>query len=850
MITIEILTISKKEYNFNEGMINMVTGNTIMDGLGCSKAELDRWLDVDKYVKNPHYKSASPMKLYNPENMALSDEIIQDWRNYDLKNGITKRISKPKKRSPHLIEIGKIASQGIQDIWYATIKITFKDTSLEGDIFVKTARNEKSARKKITDCINVSYSKFVNKRGISDKNIIAGLKRALKKLCFYKDFLKCMINGPQDYKTLNENDVKTMTLKLFEDYKNKRYETDQEIEQRKEQEFSLIKESIENTPEYVDYPSLFPLARDMKRHFIFHAGPTNSGKTHGALKELMSSDTGIYLAPLRLMAMEAYDKMCQNGIITNMFTGEERFVNDNAKHISCTIEMMETSVPMDIAIIDEVQLITDEDRGWAWTKAIVGCPAKKIIMTGSPEVGDYLKELIESLGDTYEEIHFQRLNALTIMEEVVTIKDLQHGDAIIAFSRRRVLELNQMLNFAGYNVACIYGSLSPEVRRKESERFFNGEAEILIATDAIGMGLNLPIKRVLFSSIQKYDGHSFRTLHGKEIRQIAGRAGRFNIDPEKNISGKAGVFFDCYDKYSATNNDLSIIDCELKYDLFSNKSKIHGYPVIPTCNMIRIISEKYNNTLTEVLEISEKLLQKNEKSIFYYNFSENNRKMAEIIQENSKRKVWEQYDYMGCPVRLSDVYCHLYFSFYLKKHKNEQSIVGIDLTLETNNLNNAESISTIASMYMWLSERYKTSFSEHDNALNVKIKADKVIEYYINKQYKNIRLKNKKQKIEEEQKTIMKQNICKTLIEEYRSGAVSDTTVENYIKTIYSFQDNYDFSNLTSYIVFGLKNGHLDIKSIPMEHNKKNKRLHKRIRHIIICLNEYGIEFSNQEKFV
>lgn len=277
-----------------------------------------------------------------------------------------------------------------------------------------------------------------------------------------------------------------------------------------------------------DYASLFPAARAMKRKMIAFLGPTNSGKTHEAMELLAAAPSGTYLAPLRLMAMEGADRLNGRGLPCDMVTGEEAILVEGARHCASTIEMLDASKEIDVAVIDEVQLLMDPDRGWAWTQAVVGAPAKILALTGSCDALPLVERLAAMCGDELEVRTFERMTPLAA-GGTVTLSGIQDGDAVVAFSRSEVMRLRTWLSDAGRKVASIYGALGPEVRRSESERFRSGEASVLVATDAIGMGLNLPIRRVVFSALSKFDGYDTRPLTGSEIRQIGGRAGRFGL---------------------------------------------------------------------------------------------------------------------------------------------------------------------------------------------------------------------------------------------------------------------------------------------------------------------------------
>jgi len=284
-----------------------------------------------------------------------------------------------------------------------------------------------------------------------------------------------------------------------------------------------------------DFKNLFPLARELRRKLILHIGPTNSGKTYTAMQALKKADTGYYLAPLRLLALEGYEGIKAEGIDASLITGEEQIVHEEATHISSTIEMLSFEVDVDVCVIDEVQMIDDRDRGWAWANAIIGAPAKTVIMTGSPNSKDAIIALAEYLGEPLEIVEFERKNPLELMHSATNINDIEPNTAVIAFSRKDVLRIKQQLS-KQYKVSVVYGNLSPEVRREEARRFREGETEVLVATDAIAMGLNMPIKTILFFKSEKFDGENNRVLTPSEIHQIAGRAGRFGMH-EKGYVG-------------------------------------------------------------------------------------------------------------------------------------------------------------------------------------------------------------------------------------------------------------------------------------------------------------------------
>jgi ATP-dependent RNA helicase SUPV3L1/SUV3 len=286
------------------------------------------------------------------------------------------------------------------------------------------------------------------------------------------------------------------------------------------------------------------------RTFEYYAGPTNSGKTHAALEHLRVAESGVYLAPLRLLALEIHERLNELGVPASLVTGEERVLSAAARHVSATVEMVDLTRAVDVAVIDEAQMLDDPSRGWAWTLAIAGVRAKHVILCGSEDGLITAQRLAERLGVTLAVRRFERKNPLVVVD-AVALTGLRRGDAIVAFSRNAVVEMQGRVARTGFASAAIYGSLSPAVRRREAERFRSGAADVLIATDAIGLGLNLPIRRLIFASVEKFDGIASRLLTPPEIRQIAGRAGRYGIHDEGAVTA-----FDARDvRYLRANLD-------------------------------------------------------------------------------------------------------------------------------------------------------------------------------------------------------------------------------------------------------------------------------------------------------
>lgn len=270
-------------------------------------------------------------------------------------------------------------------------------------------------------------------------------------------------------------------------------------------------------------------ARKLQRIFILHVGPTNSGKTYDAIEDLKIHTPGVYLGPLRLLALEMFDKLNAAGIPCSMLTGEESIPVEGAELTSSTIELCNFNVHYKTAVIDEAQLIADRDRGAAWLKAVCLVDAEVVHICMAPEALPFIERLITSFGDPYNVVQHRRLAPLRYAGQCRGYRDFKADDAIICFSRKSVLSTAAVLEKEGFHASVIYGALPPEARRNEVRKYLSGENNIVVATDAIGLGISLPIRRIIFAETQKFDGKEFRPLTTAEINQIGGRAGRYGL---------------------------------------------------------------------------------------------------------------------------------------------------------------------------------------------------------------------------------------------------------------------------------------------------------------------------------
>lgn len=322
-----------------------------------------------------------------------------------------------------------------------------------------------------------------------------------------EDIVDSVLTTPQTPEEINE---------AWEQFEQKRREEKERAKREKAERKNRIA--------YI-FGEEYEPAQKVNTRYILHFGDTNTGKTYTALERLKACPSGLYLAPLRLLALEVYEKLNKDGIPCDLKTGEEEKRTEGAAHASSTVEMFQENRHYDIVVIDEAQMIADKERGFSWFRSITKANAREVHIIGSPNVKELILGLLGEEADV-EVREYKRELPLLVRKKSFRLKDVQKGDALVAFSRKRVLEIAGNLEGDGHKVSVIYGNMPPESRQRQMENFNAGATHILVATDAIGMGLNLPIKRIILMSSQKFDGKRRRELTTQEVKQIAGRAGR------------------------------------------------------------------------------------------------------------------------------------------------------------------------------------------------------------------------------------------------------------------------------------------------------------------------------------
>jgi len=264
-------------------------------------------------------------------------------------------------------------------------------------------------------------------------------------------------------------------------------------------------------------------------------GPTNTGKTFQAIETMLSFDSGMIGFPLRLLAREVYDKIIKkiNPKKVALITGEEKIIPANATYYLCTVESMPIDKNLDFVGVDEIQMCADHERGHIFTDRLLNLRGEKLTMLMGSNT---IKNIISKLDEDTEFINKERYSKLSYVGHK-KISRIDRKTAIIAFSAEEVYAIAELVRRQKGGAAIVMGSLSPKTRNAQVELYQSGDVDFLVATDAIGMGLNMDLENVYFSNLKKFDGKKSRRLNLAEIGQIAGRAGRYLKNGNFGITG-------------------------------------------------------------------------------------------------------------------------------------------------------------------------------------------------------------------------------------------------------------------------------------------------------------------------
>jgi hypothetical protein len=482
-----------------------------------------------------------------------------------------------------------------------------------------------------------------------------------------------------------------------------------------------FRELVAKAGGFDDYPALFPLARGMRRRLVFLSGPTNSGKTHEALRMVSEAPTGEVLSPLRLLALEHYQTLRDMDVECGLVTGEERILVDDPTHVARTIETADFYRRVDVAVVDEVQMLDDADRGWAWTAAVIGIPASVIVMTGASEALPMVQKIAEMTGDDLEVRHFERKTPLIAMGQEVDLMDVRPGDAVILFSRRDVHECRKILTEIGaVTTAVLYGALGPEVRKAEAARFVDGRADVLIATDAIGMGLNLGgIERVLFATTAKFDGTVRRPLNTMEIRQIGGRAGRFGRS-EKGMVGTV--------RFPGMKADLRLVQERLNAE---HKIKRSRMLVRPTFEVVAVAAAHVGtDSLANVLEYLAKNLAQGDDRLQVADMSEMIT-LAKLVDRLSL-PLEDKFVFACAPVdSRSDIVRPAFERFARARALGLEAPCPLFLSPARQALTVNEQNAKVVTLYLWLAYKFPETFVDLKGATESRQEIQAVIEAHL-----------------------------------------------------------------------------------------------------------------------
>ncbi|XP_068443110.1 ATP-dependent RNA helicase SUPV3L1, mitochondrial [Clinocottus analis] len=460
----------------------------------------------------------------------------------------------------------------------------------------------------------------------------------------------------------------------------------------------------------------YPDARAIQRKVIFHAGPTNSGKTYHAIQRYLAAKSGVYCGPLKLLAHEIFEKSNNAGVPCDLVTGEERTFMDSdgraSSHVACTIEMCSVTTPYEVAVIDEIQMIRDPSRGWAWTRALLGLCAQEIHVCGEPAAIDFIRELMYTTGEEMEVNNYKRLTPFSILDEAVeTLDNLSPGDCIVCFSKNDIYSISRQIEARGLECAVIYGSLPPGTKLSQAKKFNDPDdpCKILVATDAIGMGLNLSIRRIIFNSLikpnvnEKGEKH-METISTSQALQISGRAGRF---ASKFKEGEVTTMH---------KDDLPV----LKEILSHSVEPIQTAGLHPTAEQIEMFAYHLPDaTLSNLVDIFVSLSQVD--GMYFVCNIDDFKFLADMIQ-HIPLNLRSRYVFCTAPINKKQPFVCTSFLKFARQFSRDEPLtfdwvgrhVNWPLSAPKNikDLVQLEAVHDVLDLYLWLSYRFMDMFPD------------------------------------------------------------------------------------------------------------------------------------------
>ncbi|KAJ2158041.1 RNA helicase [Coemansia sp. RSA 552] len=479
--------------------------------------------------------------------------------------------------------------------------------------------------------------------------------------------------------------------------------------------------------------------RKMHRRIIMHVGPTNSGKTYHALKRLEEARSGIYCSPLRLLAHEIYDRMTRQGISCGLITGEDRRMPDfeegckvapmgytvnqrpMAQLISCTVEMAQGEY-YNVAVVDEIQMIADSQRGWAWTGALLSLKAQEIHLCGEPSAVPLVKRLCAAMDEEVEVREYSRLSGLETSKKSLDNRwnNVKPGDCVVAFSRAGIYRIKETIEReTGMRCAVIYGGLPPESRVEQARLFNDPDSgyDVLVASDAVGMGINLSIKRVVFTGLEKFDGQNMAPISVSQTRQIGGRAGRYKTGTSTGV---------------VTTMDARDLPA-LGRSMNRMPPGLNTAGIKPTPSMIEMFSHQFPRVPFSQLWTMFKDVAHVGKDYFLCSFHDQER-IASIV-EDIPLSITERYQLLYAPLNTRDEYlCNVLRSYAKAISEKRECIITDVITLPQHAPTTRDGIGQLEmqhraiTMYLWMSYHFLLVFVDRDGAFHLKAQCEKMIQ--------------------------------------------------------------------------------------------------------------------------
>ncbi|KAG8930231.1 RNA helicase [Tulasnella sp. 418] len=516
-------------------------------------------------------------------------------------------------------------------------------------------------------------------------------------------------------------------------------------------------------------------ARSVRRKIIMHVGPTNSGKTYNALVALARAKTGIYAGPLRLLAHEVWERLNKGLIVAppnpdgtpgkslkrecNMRTGEEsRIVSPTAPLLSATVEMVSYTEKYDVAVIDEIQMLGDPARGGAWTNALLGIRANELHVCGETTVVDLVKSIAADLGDEFELHEYKRLTPLEVSKSSLNgdWKSVRKGDCVVAFSRSNIFAIKRLIESStGLRCAVVYGGLPPEVRSEQAALFNDPDSgyDVMVASDAIGMGLNLKIKRVIFHTLEKFNGVNNISLSVSAIKQIGGRAGRFGLHEDNTSAGQVTTFrpLDLAKlRRSMLVNTPNITRANVEpsqhINLKSLLVKGTPFPVIHRLvNQLTVLNRPYALSHDPDIEHNLSFMKQNTRNLLpeedylvyrlpvplkdsYIRLAAAN--MVRQFSNNVSVDLFKSFD--GTPFLSTLERIRAIRQDFQEKNwtqRKKQAVANDLLSMDSNALWALESCHRISSAYLWMANRSPPAFYQYDRALETKTELEEILQF-------------------------------------------------------------------------------------------------------------------------